>query len=436
MFILRLRYLRYYSSMLLFVSIIWVVTLVWFVGYLKMQLSMYWTLVWLCVLLTTFFVSFWIEKNKLKNLDSQKPWNENWIWMGLLMWAMLINSALLYETGGTINPLVHLLLLPLALGMLLLTPPFFMSLAVFSALLYLLLNIYYVPIMSLKVQSLQAFFAWHLHGSMLVFMLLVLFLALFILPMKMRLDKQQRILQQHQRKALESEYLLSVASIASASAHQLSTPLNTVTLLQDLLREEVQSETGRDYLKTMQEQLNVCTEALQNLRLRADYANKAQPTNIFFTRFLKELKQEFALLHPHSSLQLNGETSHLKNYCIQADPSLKLALMNILDNAARHSPKWVALSWQLFENSGTPELQLTICDQGGGVDTQKLKTLGKAPIESKHGLGMGVFLSRMILNRFQGEIQFENDYQDEQTSRGLQVKIRLSHSIHKAREQQ
>lgn len=420
--------IRYFTSMVLFLSITWLVTLGWFIGHLQMQLAMGWVFTSYALLLLTLLASFFLMNREQTGLSAE-PKN-NGFWMLMLMWVMLLNSALLYQTGGTINPLIHLLLLPLALGMLLLSPPFFMSLAVFSALLYLLLNYYYVPIMSLKVQSLQAFFAWHLHGSMLVFMLLVLFLALFILPMKSRLDKQQRILEQQQRNALESEYLLSVASIASASAHQLSTPLNTLTFLQDLLQSEVSSEAGKDYLRTMQEQLQVCTQALQNLRLRADYANKTQTQNIPLQLFFKDLKQEFALLHPRSSLQLEGDTETLANHSINADPSLKLALMNLLDNAARYSPDFIQLQWQLPSNGKA--LHLTIRDQGGGLNTEQLENLGKAPAESKHGLGMGVFLSRMILNRFHGEIVFAN-YEEGQQS-GLEIKIRITDIIQKSKE--
>lgn len=433
--------LRYFASMLLFLSLIWGITLGWFVGHLEMQFSKIWTVFWLTLLLLTLGFSLSsAQPKKLHNLPTSK---QNWIWSLLLIWVMLINSALLYETGGTINPLIHLQLLPLALGMLLLSPRFFMGLAVVTALLYLLLNYHYVPIMSLKVQSLQAFFAWHLQGSMLVFMLLVLFLALFILPMKMRLDKQQRILEQHQRHALESEYLLSVASIASASAHQLSTPLNTLTLIPDLLKDEVHSQTGRDYLATMQEQLQVCTQALQNLRIRADYANQSPSQSLPFSRFLKELKQEFALLHPQSSLKLTPENIHLAQGCILADPSLKLAVMNLLDNAARHSPDFIELDWQVVpkanpNNQRDTQLVLLVRDQGGGIAPEKLSSLGKEPIKSQHGLGMGVFLTRMIVHRFQGTIEFQNHFslapnaQDLKltgSANGLQVEVRLPNII-------
>lgn len=410
----------------MFLSLIWMVTLGWFIGHLKMQFSIDWVLFWFSLLLLTLLSSLLLAKTNRTKTD-QKASKNDWLWMLLLMWVMLVNSALLYETGGTINPLVHLLLLPLALGMLLLTPAFFMSLAAFSALLYLFLNYFYVPIMSLKVQSLQAFFAWHLHGSMLVFMLLVLFLALFILPMKSRLDKQQLLLQRQQRNALETEYFLSVASIASASAHQLSTPLNTLTFLNELLKSEVKSETGRDYLQTMQEQLIVCTQALQNLRLRADHAQQTKQPATLLKQFFGELKQEFALLHPQSVLLVNPPNEQAsKKWRLNADPSLKLALLNLLDNAARYSPEFIELSWHLNAEPSKPSLHLRIRDQGGGIEEEVLENLGKSPAESSHGLGMGVFLSRMIMQRFDGQIHFSNYSASTRKTIGLEANIRLS----------
>jgi hypothetical protein len=130
--------LRYFTSMVLFLSITWLVTLSWFIGHLQMQLSFGWVLFSYALLLLTLLGSFALMNRDKENLNPE-PRN-NGFWMIMLMWVMLVNSALLYQTGGTINPLIHLLLLPLALGMLLLSPPFFMSLAVVSALLYIVLN--------------------------------------------------------------------------------------------------------------------------------------------------------------------------------------------------------------------------------------------------------------------------------------------------------
>lgn len=396
--------LTYYRSMLLFLSVIWLATLSWFSLYLKINFSVLAVGFWFGSILLTLGLSYFLPN--IPVLQNRTHNKFNLTWLSLLLWIMLLNTGLLYETGGTINPMMNLLLLPLALGMLILSPGYFMSLAIIVALFYLFLSSYYVPIMSMKVQSLQAFFAWYLHGSVLVFMLLVLFLALFILPLKHRLERQKEILERHKNLAVQNEYFMSMAGLALSSVHQLSTPLNTMALLNDLLKNEVNTKEGKDYLETFAEQLKVCNQALDTLRNRADYAQQSQSRPISLSKFLSELKQEFALIQQQSTLDLeiDEQLKPTENFVLQTDPNFKLALLNLLDNAARYSPDFIQVAWQLDEQA----LKVTIKDLGGGMSESDLSVLGTQPREHSHGLGMGVFLSRMIIERLHGKLHFSN----------------------------
>lgn len=396
--------LTYYRSMLLFLSVIWLATLSWFFLYLKINFSLPLVGFWFGSILFTLAISYFLPPlPALQNRDHSKF---NLVWLLLLLWIMLLNAGLLYETGGTINPMMNLLLLPLALGMLILTPGYFMSLAIIVALFYLFLSSYYVPIMSMKVQSLQAFFAWYLHGSVLVFMLLVLFLALFILPLKHRLEKQKEILEHHKNLAIQNEYFMSMAGLALSSVHQLSTPLNTMALLNELLKNEVTTKEGKEYLETYAEQLKVCNQALETLRNRADYAQHNQARVVSLAEFMSELKQEFALIQQQSTLDIDidEKLQPTEGFVLQTDPNFKLALLNLLDNAARYSPDFIQISWQLDKAF----LKISIRDFGGGMSDEELAMLGQKPREQSHGLGMGVFLSRMIIERLHGSLHFCN----------------------------
>lgn len=272
--------LHYLLNLMVFLSLLWTVTLGWFYAKLAIYYALLPVFIWLGLLFLSVLICYFLLYLRRFRLPRGTA-VFNAFWLITLSWVMLLNVGLLYQTGGTINPLIHLLLMPLALGMLILSSMYFMVLAGFAAGFYTLLSYFYVPIMSLKVTSLQAFFAWHLHGSMLVFMLLVLLLATLILPLKKRLEAQRAALDAQRNAALQSEYLLSIASIASASAHQLSTPLNTLALLEPLLRHEVHSPLGKAYLQTFSEQVQVCHQALQGLRKRANYGQHPLQEGVF-----------------------------------------------------------------------------------------------------------------------------------------------------------
>jgi signal transduction histidine kinase len=413
--------LKYFSGMLVFLCVIWSITLLWFNFFLEINYSHLDAGIWFGLLLATLVVSYFLKAFPSLQDSSLPGFKRGWLL--LLVWIMFLNAGLLYETGGSINPLINLLLLPLALGMLMLSPQYFIGLAVISAFFYLFLSSYYVPIMSMKVQSLQAFFAWYLHGSVLVFMLLVLFLALFILPLKQRLEKQKAILERQKKLALQNEYFMSIAGLALSSVHQLSTPLNTMALLTELMKNEVSTPEGKDYIETFSEQLAVCNRALETLRNRADYAQQTQRHPVELPIFLSELKQEFALIQQQSVLrvQVDEALKPMEHFVLQTDPSLKLALLNLLDNAARYSRDFILITWQVTDNA----LIISIRDHGGGVAESELSLLGKQPQENSHGLGMGVFLSRMIIERFHGKLSFSNYVDEVENKTGLKAEIQL-----------
>jgi len=410
--------LKYLMALITALSLLWGFTLSWFYFQLEMHFDISMVGVWLGLLLLTLITTIFLAFSQADIRQKQIQQHKDLLGFILLSWTLIINAGLLYETGGTINPLIHFLLLPIALGMLILTTHWFLALAGIAGLLYTLLTHYYVPLLSLKVTSLQAFFAWYLQGSMLVFLGLVLLLAILIFPLKSRLEAQKSALNQQQQLALQNETLLSVGSLASASVHQLSTPLNTLFLLKDLLKNEVHSDVGKAQLKTLSEQIEVCIHVLQTLRERADQANHQTHLEFSATTLLTELKHEFALMHPKSQLMIrNTLTIDPK---INIDTSFKIAIMNLLDNAARLSPNAVQISLEQIDSN----LCFRILDEGGGLPETRLNTLGQQQLQQHyHGIGMGVFLSRMIIERFGGNLSFQNIHQNNKD--GLMAMITL-----------
>ncbi|GAB6069092.1 ATP-binding protein [Thiomicrorhabdus hydrogeniphila] len=403
--------LHYFLAMLLSLIVLWSGILTWFSLHLEMHFDHLMVLFWVVLLSVTFAVVV-IFKWPFKFMAHKTQT----AWFLLLSWTLIMNAGLLYETGGTINPLIHLLLLPLVLAMWVLSSKAFIGLAILTSVLYFILSQFYVPLMSMKVASLPAFFAWYLHGSMWVFMLIVIMLAVWILPLKQRLEKQKQALNQQYQRALQNEYMLSVTSMASASVHYLSTPLNSLMLLHELLEKEVVTANGKEYLHSANTQLNRCIEELHSLRAKAEEATTPNKHGLILEDLVNQLYKEFALLHPKSKLDIDFVVPKGK---VMGDVSIKLALLNLLDNAARYSPDCVRLR---IEHSGK-FWHFFIEDQGGGLSDSDLNHLGEGLVEDYHGIGMGVFLSRMMIERFHGKLKFENIMIEDK--KGLRVCIEL-----------
>ena len=87
---------------------------------------------------------------------------------------------------------------------------------------------------------------------------------------------------------------------------------------------------------------------------------------------------------------------------VDGDETLELALLNLLDNAARESQSDPEL--QLEKQGDT--LCLRILDNGPGIPENVSKNLGKPFITTRaDGLGLGLFLSNSTINRLGGTLR-------------------------------
>jgi two-component system sensor histidine kinase RegB len=91
---------------------------------------------------------------------------------------------------------------------------------------------------------------------------------------------------------------------------------------------------------------------------------------------------------------------------IAVDRTLGQALTNLLDNAADASPSGIEVAGQW---SGV-ELVLAIRDHGPGLTPEAAGKAGTPFFTTKQddGMGLGLYLARLILERFGGSVVLEN----------------------------
>jgi two-component system sensor histidine kinase RegB len=91
---------------------------------------------------------------------------------------------------------------------------------------------------------------------------------------------------------------------------------------------------------------------------------------------------------------------------IAVDRTLGQALVNLLDNAADASPHHISLSggWT------RAELSLTIRDHGPGLSPEVANNIGTPFFTTKedNGMGLGLYLARIIFERFGGTVELAN----------------------------
>lgn len=313
-------------------------------------------------------------------------------------------SAFIYCSGGATNPLISILLPLVAIGATILPTwqAWLLGGAAIAAYSYLWLI--YLP---LQVLDPLVGVRLHLAGMWLTFVGSALVVVWFIARLTSTLQKREEALVAAREQALRQDWVVSLGSLAAGTAHEMSTPLSTLTVLVDELLSDPTSAAMQDDLHLMQGQLAVCKQALDRLAAQAGYARGEGRGACTAEDWLREQAAAWRTLHPEANIRLellSAASPSWQGASLQPDPALAQAVHHLVDNAAAVSPLLVMVQAELAAGC----LQLTISDNGPGLPEELVDTLGQRPVPSRDGMGIGLFLSRTSIERQGGQLLLRN----------------------------
>ena len=233
--------------------------------------------------------------------------------------------------------------------------------------------------------------------------------------------------------ALERERQVSaVGGLAAAAAHELGTPLSTITLIVTELARDLPSDNEiQDDLETLIEETDRCKEILKRLQ-KTPYRDPGEPYRVLPVSALVELSAQ-PYLREDIDFELIFSPASAEPHQLAADgileddqptlprtPELTYGLGNLLQNA-----------FQFAQNSVTVEVRwshsnitIQIMDDGPGFDQKVLNQLAQGPVvasggtegksqkgdrrEGYSGLGLGVYIAKTLLARSGGGVAMLN----------------------------
>jgi two-component system sensor histidine kinase RegB len=244
----------------------------------------------------------------------------------------------------------------------------------------------------------------HLVGMWITFALTAAILLLVVGSLAQRLRLQQNQLARFRENRLRDEQIISLGLSAAAVAHRLGTPLNTMTLLLDEIRSQTEQQpTVAEDLDLMEQQLHLCSQHLRQLTRTAVQAKTAELETLPATTWVARLRESATLLWPAGPIHWPDQVPEA---LVAIDATLDQAVLNLVANALTASPRWVQISTRL---TGENRLELSVKDKGEGLETTLQELPGDAIVDSRNGLGVGLFLSNATIQRLGGRLRAQAD---------------------------
>jgi len=310
-------------------------------------------------------------------------------------------SLLLFFSGGATNAFVSLLLIPIAIAAVTLTP---LLLAVVAS---LAIASYSILLWSLPMSVMHGNMQGHFIGMGINFLFSALVVAIVVGKMARSINQQELAIAAYRENLLKQEQVTSLGVASAQVTHQLATPIATVQLLADELSEDF---PDNDIVIDMQSQLTRCRDSLSEFRAMVFDIKEQVIKAVNCQDLFEEITDNVRINNPEVNLELlkKNDKRITKGVRINADATLLPAILNLINNAIRASKANSSKALSLTSEIDEANWQFTIRDYGKGFTLKKLNELGVKPVSSEQGFGMAVFLSHASLESLGGKLALTN----------------------------
>jgi two-component system sensor histidine kinase RegB len=334
-------------------------------------------------------------------------------------------SILLYFAGGSTNPFVSIYLLPLVIAAATLPQGYTWAMAIFTTACYTILMKFYQPLPGIHVMNeendmhssmsghagmlmqsdmrQEDAFNIHVLGMWLGFVISAVVVAYFVVKMANAVRERDVRLARAREDTLRNERIVALGMQAASAAHEMGTPLSTLAVVIGELQNETDAlPEWRESLKLLDGQVRGCKRILD--KLLANAQDSSPQTAQSLEQFIIDTLDEWQLLRP--TVQHHFHSSGVQPAPqILIDPSLRAALLNLLNNAADVSPDQIDININWSEQFFTLQIQ----DHGTGLSPEAAANAGSAFFTTKkEGRGLGLFLANATIEQIGGKVRLFN----------------------------
>lgn len=372
---------------------------------------------------SNFFLELWHRRFLQLHAQEMTSAEINLI-LGLVMTLDLLSlTALLYSTGGPTNPFSFFYFVNLSLSALVLTRTWSWSLNLLSVVCFWILLYSHVQVPELYVGSsfdpirLTGKATLPQLGTLMAFSTCSSVIVYFVTRLTSEVRKQAEDLRNIEVRAAQSEKLQALGTLAAGAAHELSTPLSTISVVinevEQLLMTESASAEMNDDVALIKSELNRCRNILAKMS-----ADVGQPTGEASKSMSVQEFADYVIAELPMTLKYTIELSDpdAQQKFIVQPKGLAIAIGGIIKNAfdaqIESGDDAIRFSIRVFQRSRNRELIWEVHDRGRGMTPDILRRVKEPFFTTKdpgQGMGLGVFLAHSTIERLGGRLKYQSE---------------------------
>lgn len=206
-----------------------------------------------------------------------------------------------------------------------------------------------------------------------------------------------------------------VKSLISNISHQLKTPLANVCMYRELLEEEISTQRQKLFQEKMRKQLEKIDWLLGSLFKMIKLEQGAIEFEICASSLQQTLRSAVSTVYAKAEKkEIAISMEPFEDYCVWHNSKWTAEVFtNILENAIKYTDSGGQIRIRINRMEIYTEIQVR--DNGTGIRQEELTDIFKRfyrsrDVEDQEGSGIGLYLSRLILEKEKGYITVKSEY--------------------------
>jgi two-component system sensor histidine kinase RegB len=322
-------------------------------------------------------------------------------------------SALVFLTGGTSNPFVLMLIAPVTLAAATLPLRPVLTLGGLAVATTAILAVYSLPLPQGADFDVSVPFSYRIGAGLAVIAGVAITAgyvrqaAVEAARMALALDVTQAVLSREQR-------LSALGALAAAAAHELGTPLATISIVAKEMAREAPTDGVRDDSELLIAQAERCREILRRLTETPGAASDEVHERMSLRQLVAEVTEPHAATPGVSVEAIVTGSAGMKTPDVRRMPEITTAFTSFVENAVDFAEKEVLVSARFDAEA----ISIEVRDDGPGFSPEVLAKLGEPYVTTRPGaegsrtghigMGLGFFISKTLLERTGAVVTFQN----------------------------